>query len=224
MGVCEILGIKRSLCAPYHPQTNGLVERLNGTIQRSLSKLVGKEPHKWSDYLEATMFGLCTKKTNHNSVLTILSYVWPRSKLPPSLLSLLHPPSLLSLLPVLHPPSLFSLLSLLHPPNLPSLLSVLHPPSLLSLLSLLHPPSLLSLLPVLHPPSLPSLLSVLHPPSLLSLLSLLHPPSLPSLLPVLHSPSARQTVHSLYNLCNLLLPQPECYLFEYIVIITNHWN
>ncbi|KAL1246484.1 hypothetical protein QQF64_034618 [Cirrhinus molitorella] len=62
MGVCEILGIKRSLCAPYHPQTNGLVERLNGTIQRSLSKLVGKEPHKWSDYLEATMFGLRTKK------------------------------------------------------------------------------------------------------------------------------------------------------------------
>ena len=32
--VCQILGIRRSLCAPYHPQTNGLVERLNGTIQR----------------------------------------------------------------------------------------------------------------------------------------------------------------------------------------------
>ena len=26
--------VKRSLCAPYHPQTNGLVENLNGTIQR----------------------------------------------------------------------------------------------------------------------------------------------------------------------------------------------
>lgn len=32
--VCEMLGIKRSLCAPYHPQTNGLVEKMNGTIQR----------------------------------------------------------------------------------------------------------------------------------------------------------------------------------------------
>ncbi|RXN21892.1 voltage-dependent calcium channel subunit alpha-2 delta-3-like isoform X2 [Labeo rohita] len=62
MGVCQVLGIKRSLCAPYHPQTNGLVEKLNGTIQRCLSKLVGKRPDTWADYLEATMFGLRTKK------------------------------------------------------------------------------------------------------------------------------------------------------------------
>ncbi|XP_076155592.1 uncharacterized protein LOC143138965 [Alosa pseudoharengus] len=39
-GLCKYLGIKHSLCAPYHPQTNGLVEKLNGTIQRCLSKLV----------------------------------------------------------------------------------------------------------------------------------------------------------------------------------------
>ncbi len=31
--VCEILNIKRSLCSPYHTQTNGLVERMNATIQ-----------------------------------------------------------------------------------------------------------------------------------------------------------------------------------------------
>ncbi|KAA8578232.1 hypothetical protein FQN60_010716 [Etheostoma spectabile] len=33
LDMCAKLGIARSLCAPYHPQTNGLVERLNGTIQ-----------------------------------------------------------------------------------------------------------------------------------------------------------------------------------------------
>ncbi|KAL1250521.1 hypothetical protein QQF64_018317 [Cirrhinus molitorella] len=62
LGVCETLGIKRSLCSPYHPQTNGLIEKLNGTIQKCLSKLVENRPSLWADYLEATMFGLRTKR------------------------------------------------------------------------------------------------------------------------------------------------------------------
>ncbi|XP_049328588.1 gypsy retrotransposon integrase-like protein 1 [Astyanax mexicanus] len=60
--VCEVLGIRRSLCAPYHPQTNGLVERLNGTIQRALGKMVDEKPNNWDLYLDAVMFGLRTKK------------------------------------------------------------------------------------------------------------------------------------------------------------------
>ncbi|XP_072562184.1 uncharacterized protein [Paramormyrops kingsleyae] len=60
--VCQALGIKRSLCAPYHPQTNGLVERCNGTIQRALAKLVDDKPNTWDRYLDAVMFGLRTKK------------------------------------------------------------------------------------------------------------------------------------------------------------------
>lgn len=30
---CERLGIERGLCSPRHPQTDGLEEKLNGTIQ-----------------------------------------------------------------------------------------------------------------------------------------------------------------------------------------------
>ncbi|KAM9812657.1 uncharacterized protein ACBT44_011748 isoform 2-T2 [Syngnathus typhle] len=60
--VCEMLDIKRSLCSPYHPQTNGLVERLNGTIQRALSKVVCQHPESWDEYLDPVMFGLRTKK------------------------------------------------------------------------------------------------------------------------------------------------------------------
>ncbi|XP_051975103.1 arp2/3 complex-activating protein rickA-like [Xyrauchen texanus] len=60
--VSRILGIKRSLCSPYHPQTNGLVERMNGTIQRALCKLVSKKPKQWDKHLDAVMFGLRTKK------------------------------------------------------------------------------------------------------------------------------------------------------------------
>ncbi|KAI4819025.1 hypothetical protein KUCAC02_004306, partial [Chaenocephalus aceratus] len=59
--LCERLGIERSLCSPYHPQTNGLVEKLNGTIQRSLNKLVAGEPKRWDQFLQPTMFSLKTK-------------------------------------------------------------------------------------------------------------------------------------------------------------------
>ncbi|KAJ8004700.1 hypothetical protein DPEC_G00139030 [Dallia pectoralis] len=61
-GLCQKLGIKRSLCSPYHPQTNGLVEKLNGTIQRSLNKVVADHPKDWDQYLQATMCALRTKK------------------------------------------------------------------------------------------------------------------------------------------------------------------
>ncbi|KAL1247033.1 hypothetical protein QQF64_034468 [Cirrhinus molitorella] len=58
--VCKILGTERSLCAPYHPQTNGLVEKINGTVQRALGKLVKSKPNQWNQYLGAVMFGLRT--------------------------------------------------------------------------------------------------------------------------------------------------------------------
>lgn len=32
--VCHVLGIKHLQMSVYHPQTNGLVEQLNGTIKR----------------------------------------------------------------------------------------------------------------------------------------------------------------------------------------------
>ncbi|KAI4825518.1 hypothetical protein KUCAC02_021198 [Chaenocephalus aceratus] len=60
--VCAKMGIQRSLCSPYHPQTNELVERMNGTIQRALRKLVADKPEDWDEYLDAVMFGLRTKK------------------------------------------------------------------------------------------------------------------------------------------------------------------
>lgn len=60
--LCSELGIARSLCAPYHPQTNGLVEKLNGTIQGALKKMVQDHPSDWEDYIKPTVFGLRTKK------------------------------------------------------------------------------------------------------------------------------------------------------------------
>ncbi|KAF3834090.1 hypothetical protein F7725_025294 [Dissostichus mawsoni] len=41
--------------------TNGLVEKCNGTIQRSLNKLVAGGPKRWDQFLQSTMFSLRTK-------------------------------------------------------------------------------------------------------------------------------------------------------------------
>ena len=37
--MCKILGMKKLWTTPYHPQTNGLVERLHQTIMRMIGKL-----------------------------------------------------------------------------------------------------------------------------------------------------------------------------------------
>ncbi|MED6259552.1 hypothetical protein ATANTOWER_025025 [Ataeniobius toweri] len=45
---------------------------MNGTIQRSLSKVVDAHPNTWDEYLDAVMFGLRTKKqitTQHSPYL-----------------------------------------------------------------------------------------------------------------------------------------------------------
>lgn len=56
------LQIRRSYTSAYHPQTNGLVERLNGSIQRSLRKLVDEKPDTLDTYLDAVVFRINTKK------------------------------------------------------------------------------------------------------------------------------------------------------------------
>jgi len=48
------------ISSTYHPQTNGLVERFNQTIQRALLKLVKKEQNDWDQYIDGVLFGYRT--------------------------------------------------------------------------------------------------------------------------------------------------------------------
>jgi hypothetical protein len=50
--------IKHKSSTPYHPQTNGMVERMHATLRSSISKLCDGQPDRWDEFLPQAMFGL----------------------------------------------------------------------------------------------------------------------------------------------------------------------
>ena len=54
-------GIKHRFSTPYHPKTNGLVERFNKTLCEALAKL-GDERKNWDEFIAPTLFAYRTSK------------------------------------------------------------------------------------------------------------------------------------------------------------------
>lgn len=54
--LCQKLGMKKTRTTPYHPQGDGLVERLNRTIEDMLSKVISKNQKDWEEYLPLVMY------------------------------------------------------------------------------------------------------------------------------------------------------------------------
>ena len=50
--ICNILRIKKSRTTPYHPQSDGVVERFNRTLISMLSTCATEHPFKWEDYVQ----------------------------------------------------------------------------------------------------------------------------------------------------------------------------
>lgn len=49
--MCKILDIDKTRCTPYRPNSDGLVERFNKTLQQMLKVFVNKQRNDWDDYL-----------------------------------------------------------------------------------------------------------------------------------------------------------------------------
>src|SRR5438045_8519909 len=62
-GLCEKFKIKHKLSSPYHPQTNGLVERFNRMLCESLAKVSERE-NQWDKHIESVLFAYRTTKHN----------------------------------------------------------------------------------------------------------------------------------------------------------------
>src|SRR6185295_48337 len=58
----EEVGFKHKLTAPYHPQTNGLTEKFNKTLCRSLGKCVNSATEDWDDLIPSVLFAYRTLK------------------------------------------------------------------------------------------------------------------------------------------------------------------
>ncbi len=56
--LCRLMHIRKVTSTAYSPQMQGLVERLNRSLQDLLAKLVEEDQHSWDDYLPQVLFAI----------------------------------------------------------------------------------------------------------------------------------------------------------------------
>ena len=86
--VSHLLNTKRLHTTSYHPQTDGLVERFNGTLAESLSMYVSTNQKDWDEHLPLILFAyrVSPSATTHESPFYLLYGREPRLPLDTSLL------------------------------------------------------------------------------------------------------------------------------------------
>ena len=57
---CKLLGIERIYTSPYHPQTDGLLEKFHSTLGKNLSMYVARDHTNWDILFRGVCFGYNT--------------------------------------------------------------------------------------------------------------------------------------------------------------------
>ena len=56
----EIAGVEHQVSSAYHPQTNGLDERMNQTLTKAIVKYINTEQDDWDEHIESVLFSYRT--------------------------------------------------------------------------------------------------------------------------------------------------------------------
>ena len=54
------MNVRHNVTSPYHPQSNGQVERWNQTLQNSLRKRINQQQNNWDEFLDEILFAYRT--------------------------------------------------------------------------------------------------------------------------------------------------------------------
>ena len=76
--ICSLLDIKKTRTSPYHPQSDGMIERFNRTLLNMLSTSVGKDQRTWDLQLPMLMLAYRTSQ-QETTAATPFSLMFGRS-------------------------------------------------------------------------------------------------------------------------------------------------
>ena len=84
--MCKLLGIEKIRTTPYHPQTNGLAERVHQTLQRMIGKLDPEKRQKWPEYIGSVLIAYNTTRSQVTGYSPYFLMFGQRLRLPVDLL------------------------------------------------------------------------------------------------------------------------------------------
>ena len=84
--MCKLLRIEKIRTTPYHPQTNGLAERVHQTLQRMIGKLDPEKRRKWPEHIGSVLIAYNATRSQVTGYYPYFLMFGRRPRLPVDLL------------------------------------------------------------------------------------------------------------------------------------------